>query len=110
MSDVDLQSILSKDLFSQDDKIGSELDSVIAVLERHGFPLDFKQGRALAYAQILCPDSEAIRSLVVNLDAIRYKAVDPGLFLEALDKYTLADRVTGRLPLSKAFNSGGDSK
>jgi len=104
---VDLQSVLGTDLFGDDDKVGSELDSVIAGLERHGFPMEQKQVKALAYAGILCPESQIIAELSVKLDAGRYKSIDPGLFLEALDKYTLANRVTGRIPLSKAFNGGG---
>lgn len=105
-----LEQVLSQGIFSEDDKVGSELDSVIAVLERHGYPLDMKQVRALAYAKVLCPESEMINKLGDILDAGRYHAIDPGLFLEALDKYTLADRVTGRLPLNKAFNSGSEKK
>ncbi|MDQ7094988.1 hypothetical protein REC12_15435 [Desulfosporosinus sp. PR] len=103
----DLQELIGKELFSSEN-VGSELDSVISVLERHGSPLDFRQARALSLAQSLCPDSDIIRSIGLQLDAARYKSISPDLFLKALDAYTLADRVTGRLPLSKAFNAGGD--
>lgn len=103
----ELQDIVGQDLFSSD-SVGSELDSVIAVLERHGVPLDMRQSRAIAYARSLCPASDVIRDLEVRLDASRFKATSPELFLRALDAYTLADRVTGRLPLSKAFNAGGE--
>lgn len=108
MEEKELSNIIGDELFSTDN-VGSELDSVIAVLERHGAPLHMRQSRAIAYARALCPNSEIIPELEKRLDASRFKSITPDIFLKALDAYTLADRVTGRLPLSKAFN-GGDSK
>lgn len=108
MSEVkDLQSILSSD-FMDSDSSASDLESVIAVLERHGFPMQARQVKAIAYVRSLCPDSDLINNVIAEYDRGRFHCISPDLFLEALAKATLADKVTGRIPLSKAFDGGGD--
>ncbi|MDJ0304557.1 MULTISPECIES: hypothetical protein [Dehalobacter] len=99
-----LQDVFGK-LFNEEENANTDFGSVVAALERHGFPLHMKQIRAIAYAESLCPDSMTVRALKNSLlNGVNY-CMNPELFLSALEKFTLADKVTGKIPLSRAFNN-----
>ena len=107
MEGKDLQSVISADFFEKD-SVGGELDSVIGVLERHGYPLEMRQVKAIAFIRAVCPESELLEGVLKEFERGTFKAMDPGLFLEALDKWNLADKVMGKIPLNKMFNGGNE--
>ena len=104
---TDLTALLESAFGKSNDVEIGELQSLVNFLERHGNPMQVRQARALSYAKMLIPNSEQLRLIEDDLLASFSRCMNPAPILQLADSWTMASRVTGKLPLSRAFNGDG---
>lgn len=103
-----LDDIVQEDFFSSSDDPSGELESAIRGIERHGYPAEMRQSAMLAYAKAMCPTSRAITMIERDFHIARHNAISAEWVDKVVASHSMADKVIGKIPLSRAF--GGADK
>lgn len=101
-----LQDIMSGDLFASS---RGETVETLKFMENHAVPFTPLQLGGIAFLEYLNRRrKDGMYSPIVK--TLRAHAKDlsgPGVFLETIEKLTLADRIKGNVRLNKIFGEGG---
>lgn len=99
-----LQDIMGDDLFA---KGRGEMAETLSFFEKNGVPLTTKQLSGVSFLKYLDRRNGSgiyapIANAVMN---DKKRLAQPSLFLEVIDKMTMADRIKGNVRLNKLFDS-----
>ena len=101
-----LQDIMSGDLFASS---RGETVETLKFMEGHAVPYSPLQLAGLSYLEYLNRRrSDGLYSPIIKtLRAHSKDLAGPGVFIETIEKLTLADRIKGSVRLNRIFGEGG---